>query len=192
LFMNYLLEINAFNEWLEHNHLSTGEIALWYALMHYANKSRWSEWNKVSRLQLQDKTGLSENGVVKARNKLAKFGLIEVKKNGSNKAASIKIISLYYQDSSGTSSDKSDFTTKIVAARYQDSSGTSSDKSDFTTKIVAARYQDSSGTSSASINNKHKQKINSASHLFVVNGKQDQNQEKREPVYGVDFIEPLF
>ncbi len=37
--MNYLTEIRLFNEWLETSEVTTSGIALWYALMHIANRS---------------------------------------------------------------------------------------------------------------------------------------------------------
>lgn len=91
--MNYIVEINLFNEFLVQHKLSTAQIALWYALIHIANKNYWPEWMSVCSKELEQKTGLSRYGIIDARKKLEQLGLVEVKSN-STKAVSYRIISL--------------------------------------------------------------------------------------------------
>jgi DnaD/phage-associated family protein len=91
--MNYLKEINAFNDWLLLNSLSTGAIALWYQIMAINNKAGWAEEFTVANLTLQSLTGLSRQGLERARNSLVQKGLIEYKKGTSNKAGKYKVIS---------------------------------------------------------------------------------------------------
>ena len=91
--MNYLAEIIAFNDSLETNQLSTGQIALWYALMSINNKCRWAEWFAVANRVLESKTGLSRKAILEARNVLQQKGYIKVRTNGT-KASSYRMISL--------------------------------------------------------------------------------------------------
>lgn len=87
--MEYLSQILRFNDSLPTNNLSPGQIALWYALMHINNKCSWTEWFKAANRTLELYTGLSKNGVIKARNVLKQKGLIDFKSNGTS-AASFK------------------------------------------------------------------------------------------------------
>lgn len=59
--MNYLAEIKAFYDLVPIKRLSTGQIALWHALMAINNKCAWIEWFTVSNLTLELNTGLSRN-----------------------------------------------------------------------------------------------------------------------------------
>ena len=81
--MNYLLEILAFHDLVAINQLSTGQIALWHALMYINNKCAWQEWFTVSNRMLESHTGLTRDGIAKARNKLRQKGYIEFKSNGT-------------------------------------------------------------------------------------------------------------
>ena len=91
--MNYIREINAFYDLVQVKRLSTGQIALWHALMHINNKCSWAEWFTVPNLTLQLISGLSRKGIYNARNTLKQYGLIDFKSNGT-KATSYKIIPL--------------------------------------------------------------------------------------------------
>lgn len=92
--MNYLKEINAFYDWLLYNSLPTGAIALWHALMSINNKASWADEFTVANLVLQGLTGLSRQGLDKARNILIQKGLIQYKKGVSNQAGKYRLISL--------------------------------------------------------------------------------------------------
>ena len=86
--MNYLSELRAFKDWCLMNHPSTGQIALWHALMLMANSSGWQEWFPVPNQTLELLTGLSHSGVNKARQTLIDRGLIEYRPSDNRKKAS--------------------------------------------------------------------------------------------------------
>ena len=88
--MNYIAEIKSFYDLVQVKQLSTGQIALWNALMYINNKCTWIEWFTVPNLLLELNTGMSRSGVLKARNSLKQLGLIDFKANGT-KATSYKM-----------------------------------------------------------------------------------------------------
>ena len=81
--MNYMLEIKAFNDFLVTHKLSTGQIALWYALMEIFNRCYWPEYASIPSSALKLRTSLSVNAVKEARDKLVEAGLIQVKTRGT-------------------------------------------------------------------------------------------------------------
>ena len=91
--MNFLAEIRAFDDSLETNQLSAGQIALWFTLMNINNKCHWEEWFTVANSVLESKTGLSRKGVFEARNVLKQKGYIDVRTN-KTKASSYKMVSM--------------------------------------------------------------------------------------------------
>ena len=91
--MNYITEIKAFHDLIQIKQLSTGQIALWYALMYINNKCNWIEWFTVPNQTLELNTGLSRQGIIKARNILKQNGVIAFRSNGT-KATSYKMITL--------------------------------------------------------------------------------------------------
>ncbi|MDK2824532.1 MAG: hypothetical protein PWP71_2450, partial [Clostridia bacterium] len=95
--MNYIREINGFYDWLKYNTLSTGAIALWYALMSICNKAGWAEEFTVANVVLQSMTGLSRQGLDKARNQLIQKGVIEYKKGSGNQAGKYRLNSFECQ-----------------------------------------------------------------------------------------------
>ncbi|WMJ24186.1 hypothetical protein RBG61_05840 [Paludicola sp. MB14-C6] len=91
--MNYILEIKAFNDLIELEQLSAGQIALWYALMHINNKCGWKEWFTVPNQKLILLTGLTRQSIVNARKVLIQINALSIKTNGTN-ATSYHLISL--------------------------------------------------------------------------------------------------
>ena len=91
--MNYIAEIKAFYDLVQVKQLSTGQIALWNALMYINNKCAWIEWFTVPNILLELNTGMSRSGVLKARNSLKQYGLIDFKANGT-KATNYKMITI--------------------------------------------------------------------------------------------------
>lgn len=91
--MNFMTEIIAFNDMIGIKQLTTGQIALWYALMNVNNKCAWQEWFTASNRVLELNSGLSRQGVLKARNILKQKNLIDIRSNGT-KATAYKMISL--------------------------------------------------------------------------------------------------
>lgn len=100
--MNYIKQILAFYDKQMLNPLSTGEIALWHALMHINNKTGWSEWFTVANLTLQSLSGLSRSGINKDRNVLKQNGFIDFKTKGT-KATSYRVINLVMSNSNQVS-----------------------------------------------------------------------------------------
>lgn len=98
--MNYIAEIKAFYDIAQVKQLSTGQIALWHSLMYINNKCAWIEWFSVSNIMLEINTGLTRDGIAKARNILKQKGFIDFQSNGT-KATSYKLISIanFIQDS---------------------------------------------------------------------------------------------
>ncbi|GAV21584.1 hypothetical protein [Carboxydothermus pertinax] len=90
--MNYIKELNAFRDWAVINRPSTGQVALWYTLISICNMTGWQEWFTVPNQTLQLMTGLSRQGLEKARNQLIQRGLIEYRKGTSNQAGRYRII----------------------------------------------------------------------------------------------------
>lgn len=74
--MNYIKEINAFNDWINEHDLNATEQALWYRLMHYCNKLGWKEEFTVTNTKLADDLKISRQHLEKCRKKLIKSGLI--------------------------------------------------------------------------------------------------------------------
>lgn len=92
--MNYIREIRAFYDWLGVNPLPPGSIALWHALMHVNNKAGWKSEFTVANMMLQSLTGLSRQGLDRARNDLIQRGLIEYTKGRGNRAGKYKVKSV--------------------------------------------------------------------------------------------------
>jgi len=90
--VNYLTEMNAFYDWLMYNSLPTGVIALWHALMAINNKTSWADEFTVANIVLQGMTGLSRQGLDRARNTLIQKELIQYKKGTSNQAGKYKFL----------------------------------------------------------------------------------------------------
>ena len=92
--MNYIIEINAFEQWLESNHLSTNAQLLWYKIMQRFNKAGWQEWIQVDNLRLMAALQMSsEKTFIRCRDELIKAGLIELQKGKKGSPNKYKIIS---------------------------------------------------------------------------------------------------
>lgn len=98
--MKYINEIKAFYGFAQDKQLSTGQIALWHALMYINNKVAWAEWFTVANISLEINTGLSRQGIIKARNVLKQYGLIDFRSNGTRATSyTIRSIADSVQDS---------------------------------------------------------------------------------------------
>ena len=113
---------------------SSGQLALMWALVYVANKCRWKEWFTVPSITLMNLTGLSRQGILKARNQLRQRGLIDYRERGT-KASSYRLTVL-------------DTVSNSVQAGLQDS----------VQDRVQAGLQDSVQDSSAYINTNTKTK----------------------------------
>lgn len=90
----YMEEIDAFYDWTMTNDPSTGEIALWHALMSIWKKTSYAEEFSVANQVLQSRTGLSRQGVERARNGLIQMSRIMYSKGRGNRAGKYKLIPL--------------------------------------------------------------------------------------------------
>lgn len=108
--MNYITEIKAFYDLLLSKPLSTGQIALWHALMHINNKCAWAKWFTVPNQTLELLTGLSRKSILNARNVLKQVGLIDFKVNGIK--ATSYMIYFTQQTTQQTTQDTTQHTTQ--------------------------------------------------------------------------------
>lgn len=92
--MNYIYQIRGFYDSMLTNRLSTGQIALWHALMTINNKCAWAEWFSAPNSTLELLTDLSRKGIYNARNTLKQLGYIDFESNGI-RATKYKINKLY-------------------------------------------------------------------------------------------------
>ena len=92
--MNYIQQLNLFDEWVINNAPSTGQIALYNALLAINNKCGWKEWFTAPSIMIEIRTGLTRQGIHKARNFLVDYKLIEFIPQGGSKAGIYKIIEL--------------------------------------------------------------------------------------------------
>lgn len=105
--MNYLSQLQAFRDYqMFETKLSSGQIALWHALMQINNKCAWIEWFTAANQTLETLSGLSRSGINKNRNVLKQLGLIDFRSNGK-KATSYKVCVLYTSNSTQESVQQS-------------------------------------------------------------------------------------
>lgn len=93
--MNYLKEINAFENWLETNYLPSSSQLLWYKLIALFNRCGWKEWISVDnqRLMLLIQVKRKET-FINVRDKLIETGLIEYERGAKSKPSRYKLVSL--------------------------------------------------------------------------------------------------
>ena len=89
------------------NPMSSGQIALWHAIVRIANKSRWPDWFTIAGITLVQLSGLSHAGVKKARNELKQRGLIDFRANGT-KATSYHLIDISESSQDGSRNSSQD------------------------------------------------------------------------------------
>lgn len=89
--MTYIDLINYFWDSATTNPLSTGQVSLYFALLHVCNRSYWTEWFSAPNQVLSVLTGLSRSGILKARNELKQRGLIDFRERGT-KATSYRLV----------------------------------------------------------------------------------------------------
>ncbi len=111
--MDYIPLINRFWYLATTNPFTTGQVSLYFALLHVCNSSYWQEWFAAPNQVLSVLTGLSRSGILKARNELKQRGIIDFKERGT-KATQYRItMSNSTQDSVQVSAQNS------VQARVQ-------------------------------------------------------------------------
>lgn len=116
--MNYLSISNNFARQIPMLNPTTGEIALFHALLDLKNidmrfkdktgkKKSWADSFDPTSATLQLYSGLSANGIVKAREKLKTLGLIDFKSRGRRKSTIYRLLDLSSDKSVVISSDNS-------------------------------------------------------------------------------------
>jgi len=90
--MNYIQQLNAFYDWTETNPMPASALNLWHALMHINNKCRWNAEFTAAISTLMAKTGCQRRSIFAARKMLADCGRLVWTTNGSQKAATYRLI----------------------------------------------------------------------------------------------------
>lgn len=90
--VSYIDLINSFWDLATTSPLSTGQVSLYFALLHVCNRSNWIEWFAAPNQVLSVLSGLSRTGIQKARNELKQRGLIDFRDRGT-KATTYRLIS---------------------------------------------------------------------------------------------------
>jgi len=94
--MDYIKQLNAFELWLETNHLPGTAQMIWYKLFMLFNRCGWSEWVIVDNRRLMVLADIkSETTFINARNKLVENGLIESQKGRKGSPNRYKLKRLY-------------------------------------------------------------------------------------------------
>lgn len=91
--MNYIKELNAFQQWLLFNNLPTGAICLWRTLLSINNTCGWKKQFNAPNSTVYQLTGLNEDGHELARQQLVKKGLIIYKPGVKGVAPVYEIVS---------------------------------------------------------------------------------------------------
>ncbi len=89
--MDLLQQIAGFSDYAMVNRLSAGQIALYFALLDIMLRSDCQEWFPVCNTTLQLKSGLSLQGVIKAKNSLKQRNLIDFENGKSRKSPIYKL-----------------------------------------------------------------------------------------------------
>ena len=101
--IKYIDEINSFHDWLLTRSISASARLLWFALMHYCNKTGWKREFNVAISALELDTGLSKQSIIRARNSLQQSGRIIVRARRGNQSSIYQIIPFAYH--TGTQND---------------------------------------------------------------------------------------
>lgn len=113
--MNYIAEINGFEQWLESNFLPASSQLLWYKMIALCNRCGWAEWIVVDNLRLMLMVGAtSQKTALTARDKLIESGFLEMKKGkkGSPNQYHLKSIQCQKQCKNYTKNDTKNDTKK--------------------------------------------------------------------------------
>ena len=93
--MDFIREVNAFERWLETNHLPMLAQLLWYKLFMLNNRAGWCEWIQVDNQRLMVLMGVeSKNTFLRARDKLVEAGIVAYQKGKKGSPNRYKISSL--------------------------------------------------------------------------------------------------
>lgn len=108
--VEYITLINRFWDSATTNPLSTGQVSLYFALLHVCNRSNWTEWFQAPNQVLSVLTGLSRSGILKARNELKQRGMIDFRERSTKstiyKLSTISTLSTTMSNSTQVSTQK--------------------------------------------------------------------------------------
>ncbi len=102
--MDYIAEINQFEQKIKTKHISAAAQLLWYKLMNLCCNSGWEEWMEIDNLRLMTEIQTrSETTFIKIRDELIEAGFLTYKKGkkGSPNSYHLISISLYKRNTSG-------------------------------------------------------------------------------------------
>ncbi|WP_337617253.1 hypothetical protein [Acidaminococcus timonensis] len=74
--MNYISELNAFDNWIDTHPMSANAIGLWRALMQIANRAQWRDSLAIPNALITLKSGLTTTSIKRAREELRQAGRI--------------------------------------------------------------------------------------------------------------------
>lgn len=120
--MTYIDLINAFEKWLETNHLPSVAQLLWYKLISLFNKAMWSEWITVDNYRLMALLDVKREATfISYRDKLIEAGLFEYKKGKKGSPNRYKICTVNFEstNSSIKSSTNSSEKRSRNSSRYR-------------------------------------------------------------------------
>jgi len=106
--MNYIKQSVAFFELQLTHQISLNAQAVYHTLFNINNKCCWKEKFTVTNTMLMAYTGLSVQGVHRARNELIQLGLIIYKKGKGNQCGEYELIRLYNENESENGSNLTD------------------------------------------------------------------------------------
>ena len=95
--MNYLKQLNTFNELKMTNPVSANAQCLYLNLLHVNNRNHWKEEFSVSNSYMMALTSLSRQSLDRARNELKQKGFIEYTKGSGNQAGMYLIVNFETQ-----------------------------------------------------------------------------------------------
>jgi len=116
--LNFLLEITAFERWLETNYLPYPSQLLWYKLMCLGNRSGWSEWvivdNRRLMAMMQQK---QEKTLIRWRDTLVNAGLVVYKRGTKGSPGKYKLLSFTVNNTAQMTAQTTAYMTAYTPAQ---------------------------------------------------------------------------
>lgn len=100
--MNYISQLNGFWRWRQMNIISPKAMLLYFAILNFANLSRWQDGFPIPTEQLIAITGLGKNELSNCRKELAEHKLIHYERGYRGQPAHYKLNLLYPEDNKTT------------------------------------------------------------------------------------------
>ena len=165
--MNYISELNAFDNWIDTHPMSANAISLWRALMQIANRAQWRESLAIPNALITLKSGLTTTSIKRAREELRQAGRITFDFRTGRQATIYHIIPFADQKAvqNGPQSNKSETVAVQNGPQNEPQKNKSDQKAvqvgpqDDVAVQVAVRVADQIGPQNGPIY-KHKQEIN--------------------------------